>query len=201
MRPGFREPPWDAPLDIEAEVRSLPGSATIKGLFLLPMLLEASRRGLVLKTARTRYLPFVEYPLVEHLRLLVEAAHAFYPTLTTRRGLRKLGRAAPRALSDTLMGKVMWSTVTDVASGLELAARIYAITAPSSRVVIVESHPGDALVRLEGAHCFVDSNHVGTWEGVLRACRVNGSVAVRVQSARIAEFALEWPVPGRYSMA
>jgi uncharacterized protein (TIGR02265 family) len=156
---------------------------------------EAARRHLVLKSARERYLPFTDYPLVEHLRLLVEAAHAFYPSLTTRRGLRRLGRGAPRAIGETTVGKVMWSTVTDVPSALDFAIRIYAITAPSSRASILESTRSHALVRLEGAHCFVDSNHVGTWEAVLRACDVRGNVTVRVESAHAAEFALEWPPP------
>jgi uncharacterized protein (TIGR02265 family) len=193
MLAGFSEPLWDAPVDVEAEARALPASATIKGLFLLPMVAEATRRRLVLRAARDRYLPFVDYPLIEHLRLLIEAAHAFYPELSTRRGLRRLGRAAPRAIGETLVGKVHWSTVTDITSGLEYGARMYAITAPSSRVVILENAPGQARLRLEGSHCFVDSNHVGTWEGILRACDVEGTVAVRIESSRTAELALEWP--------
>jgi hypothetical protein len=196
MRPGFHEPQWDAPLDVEAEARALPRNATIKGLFLLPMVAEATRRGVLLKGARERYLPFVDYPLHEHLRLLVEAAHVFYPELGLRRGLRRLGRAAPQAVSETLVGKVMWSAVTDVASGIELGVRIYAVTARSSRVVIVEAASGWALLRLEGAHCLVDSNHVGTWEGILRACHVKATVTVRVESIRAAELALEWPPAG-----
>ena len=192
MEPGFYEPVWDAPLDVEAEVRALAAGATIKGLFIQPMVEEAARRHATLRGARERYLPFVDYPLVEHLRVMVEAAHAFSPSLTTRRGLRRLGRAAPLAVANTVVGKVLWSAVTDVASGLELAARIYAITAPSSRVVVLENKPGHARVRLEGTHCFLDSNHVGTWEGVMHACHVKGTVGVRIEPRGAAEFALAW---------
>jgi uncharacterized protein (TIGR02265 family) len=200
----FHAPPWDAPLDVNAEIEGLPKGATMKGLFMLPMVAEAQSRGVTLPAARDRYLPFSDYPLAEHARLLVESAHSFYPNLTTRRGLRKLGHAAVHAFRQATIGKVMWATVSSVDSALEAASKTYSIAVPSSHLSTLERSPGRAVVRLwGGAHCFLDSNHVGTLEGVLRASQVEGSVAVRVESRFVADYLLTWRVsslpPGRGS--
>ena len=147
----------------------VPPDATTKGLCLSPMVAEARRRGIALKGARERYLPFLDYPLVEHMRLLVETAHLFYPNLCTRQGLRKLGRAAHSAIAETLIGKIVWGGVDGVHGALDSAVRCYAITVPCTRVSVVERSAGSARVRL-GSECpsFLDSHHVGVFEAVIR---------------------------------
>jgi len=197
MPSEFHVPPWDAPLDVNAELEAIPKEATMKGLFIVPMLVEARRQGVTLKSARERYLPFTDYPLIEHARVLVEAAHAFFPDLTTRRGLRKLGRAAQRAFAQATIGKVMWATVDSPESAIEAASKTYVISTPSARLLIVERAPGRARVRLEGVHCFRDSNHVGTLEGVLLAANTKGTVHVRIDSPTVCEFELSWIVPSQ----
>jgi uncharacterized protein (TIGR02265 family) len=193
----FQEPPWDTPLDVNAELEAIPKGATMKGLFILPMVAEARSRGIVLPSARDRYLTFNDYPLVEHGRVMVESAQAFFPNISTRRGLRKLGRAAVRAFSQTTIGKVMWASVDSVDSALDAAAKMYTIAVPSCRMTVVERAQGRAVVRLGGeAHCFLDSNHVGTLEGVLHASGANGgTVAVRIESRFVGEYRLTWNDP------
>jgi uncharacterized protein (TIGR02265 family) len=188
----FSEPPWDAPLDVDAECASIPGGATMKGMFTMPMVAEARQRGMTLTGARDRYLPFTDYPLVEHARLLIAAAGAFFPQVNVRQGLRKLGRAGARAIVETTVGRVMWTTVADVPSALELVVKAYAIAGPSTRMSLLENDPGRARLRLHGFHCFRDSNHVGNLEGILRACHARGRVAVRIEGPRVAEYLVEW---------
>ena len=195
MPSEFYIPPWDAPLDVNAELDAIPKGATIKGLFILPMIVEGRRRGITLPRARERYLPFTDYPLEEQARLLVDAAHAFYPELSTRRGLRRLGRAAHQAFAQATIGKVMWASVDSVDAALEAAAKTYAVTASSTRVTILECAADRAHVRLEGAHCFLDSNHVGTFEGVLLACNTKASVSVRIDSPTAGELLLTGASP------
>src|SRR6185369_9387325 len=60
---GFHLPPWGQPLDVEACLAAIPAASTIKSFFILPMLEEARRRGVVLPAARERYLPFADYPI------------------------------------------------------------------------------------------------------------------------------------------
>jgi uncharacterized protein (TIGR02265 family) len=191
----FHAPPWDAPLDVAAEIERIPPAATIKGLFLIPLVAEMRKKAADAKSPRDRYLPFSDYPLREHAHLLADAAHLLYPDLTTRRGLRKLGRAAQRAFAETTLGKVVWSTVYSVDTALDAAAKTYAIVTPSVRITVMERATGRALVRLEGPSCFFDSNQVGTFEGVLRTCDVRPVVAIRTPARDVGELLLTWTAP------
>jgi len=196
MHPEFHTPSWDAPLDVNAELDAVPQGTTIKGMFLLPMVLEAQRQGIRLESARDRYLPFTDYPLVEHGRLLVESARAFYPQLTIRRGLRKLGHAGLRAFAESTIGKVVWAAVDGVDAAIDATAKTYAIAIPAGRLTIAERSPGLVRVRLTGGvHYFLDSNHVGNFEGVLRACHAQGTVAVRLEPPAAGELLLTWTGP------
>jgi uncharacterized protein (TIGR02265 family) len=188
----FPEPPWHAPLDVDAEYASIPAGATIKGMFIMPMVTEARQRGVTLPGSRDRYLPFTDYPLVEHARLLVAAAGAFFPHLGVRQGLRKLGRGGVQSIVETTIGRVMWTTVADVPSALEVMVKVYAMASPLTRMSLLENDVGRARLRLHGVHCFRDSNHVGNLEGILRACHARGRVAVRIEGPRVAEYLVEW---------
>jgi len=192
MVADFHDPPWSAPLDVAACLAAIPDDATVKGLFLLPMVAEAQRLGVVLPGARERYLPFSDYPLTEHATLLVEAARVLFPDASMREGLRKLGRAAQRAFRETTIGKVIWSTAEHLHGALDSVAKGYALTSFPSRVAVVEKGPGVAHVRFEEVHYFIDSHHVGIFEGVMRACGVRGSVRVRLDSPSSGEFLLTW---------
>ena len=152
----------------------------------------ARKRGIILKAARQRYLPFFDYPLVEHVQTLVEYAQGLYPTIPLRQGLRKIGRLAYTSFLDSLVGKVLWAGVDNVSKGLETAAKAYAITSPVARATLVENSAGRARVRLEGIYYFLDCNHVGVFEGVLRACKASGTVLVRIDSPTSGELLITW---------
>src|SRR5262252_4083855 len=107
----FVEPRWDAPFDDEAELAAIPESSTISGMFLAPLVAEATRRGITLPSARDRYVQFKFYPLVEHARLLLETCARIYPDRPRRMALRKLGRGAPQALVATTLGRVVLGSV------------------------------------------------------------------------------------------
>jgi len=192
MDESFQDPPWDAPLDVAACVAAIPPEAKVKGLFMLPMVLELQRQGLVISGARERYLPFSDYPLVEHVNLLVESARLLFPGLPMRQGLRKLGRGAVRAFTDTTIGKVVWANAEHLQGALDSVAKGYDLTIRPSRVEVVERAATHARVRLDHVHYFLDSHHVGIFEGVMRACGVNGSVRIRLDSATSGDYRLQW---------
>jgi uncharacterized protein (TIGR02265 family) len=189
---SYRAPDWDAPLHVQACLSAIPPRATLKGLFSAPLIAEARRKGIALAGARERYLPFADYPLVEHVRLLVEAARAFYPDRPLRLGLRTLGWHAYPSFIQSVVGRVLWASVDGVNKGVEVAAKAYTLSAPSLRVTCIESGPARAIVRLEGVPYFLDSTHVGVFEGVLRACGAQGTVLVRLLSPSSADFLLTW---------
>ncbi len=191
----FCAPPWEAPLDVNECFAAIPSKATMKGLCLAPMVTEAKRRGITLRGARDRYLPFVDYPLVEHARLLVESARAFFPALSMRQALRKIGRAAQKVAIETVVGKVLWAGVEDVEHALESTVRSYAVSSPSTRVTLLEHAPGRARVRLDRVSYFLDSHHVGVFEAAMRVCQVKGTVFVRLDTLCDGEFLVTWDPP------
>ncbi len=134
----FVSPPWTSPLDIALELRRIPESATQKGMFLLPMVVEAKRRGSVLPSARPRYLPFQDYPLREHAQLLVEAAQVLFANDPLRIGLRRLGRGGHAAFVESTVGKVVWASVTDAAGAMDAITRAYEISVPGCTTRVVE---------------------------------------------------------------
>lgn len=188
----FVDPPWDAPLDVAAEIKRVPDGLTQKGMFLLPMVVEAKKRGLALSGARDRYVPFQDYPLREHVALLVEAARAFYPDVNVRQGLRRLGRGAYRAFMESTVGKVVWASVTDSHGALEGILKGYAIGVPGCSAKMIERRPHGAVIRLERIPYFLDSHHVGCFEGAARAIGIRARIRIRLDSSSSGEFLCEW---------
>ena len=167
--PGnFVEPMWDAPLDVEACVRQIPEAATVTGMFLEPLLELARNKGYTLHAARDRYVPFRVYPMREHATLLLETCARAFPRLPLRQALRKLGRAAPHALLRSTLGKITIGSARGVLDVLQAMARAYPLNVHPARVEVLESGAGRAVVRIEQLHYFLDSHHVGAFEGVLR---------------------------------
>ena len=188
----FREPPWNAPLDIEREIECIPASAQVRGMFILPVLQEAKRAKISMQRMRDRYLPFQFYPLREHARLLADTAAAVYPKLPMRQALRKLGRGAPYAFSGSTLGRVLLQAAQgplEVASAL---AKGYELTLDPGRAIVEERGPSCVDVSLEEVHYFVDSHHVGAFEGALKFANTRGHVKLHRISAAQAVLRLTW---------
>lgn len=191
-RVRFVEPPWGAPLDAHAVIAAIPPTATISGMFLAPLVVEAKRRGIVLPSARERYVPFTFYPLAEHAKLLVESCERLFGDKPLRQALRKLGRGAPQALVATTLGKVVLGSVEGVGDVIAAMVKAYPLNARPCSVTVLELDASHAIVRLEEVHYFLDSHHVGTFEGVLRYAGVSGGVRIAARGRTAADFLLEW---------
>jgi uncharacterized protein (TIGR02265 family) len=192
--PRFVEPPWNLPLDEQAALDSIPENATISGMFVAPLVMEAKRLGMILPSARDRYLPFGFYPLREHARLLLETCERRFGHLPLRQALRKLGRGAPAALMTSTLGKVMLGSVDDPPQIIRAMAAAYPLNARPSRVSVPVMEPGRAIVRMEEVHYFLDSHHVGAFEGVLKFAGVRGTVLIDIRGSAAADLMLTWDV-------
>lgn len=188
----FLPPRWDAPLDREAELAAIPETATISGMFLAPLVNEAQKRGVVLRSARERYVGFTFYPLREHARLLLEVCDRLYPDRPVRQILRKLGRGAPNALLASTLGKVVLGSVEGPHDVIAAMAKAYPLNARPSKVTVLESARGRSVVRLEDIFYFLDSHHVGAFEGVLNFAKVEGQVLIAKRGRASADLLLEW---------
>jgi uncharacterized protein (TIGR02265 family) len=185
-------PPWGAALNADLSVEAIPEGATISGMFLAPLLLEAKRRGITLPSSRDRYVPFTFYPLREHARLLLETCERLFPDRSLRQGLRKLGRGAPKALVASTLGKIVLGSVQGPHDVVAAMAKAYALNARPSRVTVLEATRGRSVVRLEEIHYFLDSHHVGTFEGALNFAGVKGRVLIAKRGRAAADLLLEW---------
>lgn len=189
---GFLDPPWESPLDVEAELRRVPELAKQKGMFLIPMVTEAKKLGQKLPSARERYLPFQDYPLREHVQLMVEFSHVLFPKLSLRQGLRRIGRAAHRAFIDSTVGKVVWASVNDPHSAIAGILKGYSISVPDSDARVIDHGAKYARVRMDRVYYFLDCHHVGCIEGAVRAVGVDTHIRIKIDSPTSAEFMCEW---------
>jgi uncharacterized protein (TIGR02265 family) len=188
----FLEPPWDAPLDAARACSSIPADATISGMFFTALVAGAKARGLTLPSARDRYTPFQFYPVADLARLLVEAGERFFPERPLRQALRSLGKAGPAAFLTSTLGKVTLGSTEGVHAAVTAMANAYELNVRPSQVSVVDSGPTWAIARLEKVPYFLDSHHVGTFEGVLRFAGAQGAVRIAARSSTSAEFLLTW---------
>jgi len=189
---SFREPDLDGPLEVELVLRSIPANATMTGLFLAAVVREAERLHVKLPSARERYGSFRPYPLREHAELLVQASRALWPTVPIRQSLRKLGRGAPRTLVQSMVGRVVLGSVEGPMEILRAMAKSYSIHTQPGKLEVIDLGPGRAVVRMTEIHHFLDSHHVGVFEGVLRWAQVTGTVRIHVYSRTDADLLCEW---------
>jgi uncharacterized protein (TIGR02265 family) len=189
----FVEPNWTAPLDPQKVLQAIPESATITGMFLEPITKEARRKQIKLPSARDRYVAFRFYPLREHVRLLVEACAQFYPDRPLRFALRSLGRAAPAALLTSTLGRASVGSAQGTLAIIDAMAKSYAVNLPGANVALLEQSKRQCIVRMQGVNYFLDSHHVGVFEGVLRYAGVTeATVLLRARSASDADVLCRW---------
>jgi uncharacterized protein (TIGR02265 family) len=167
----FSEPPWDEPLDPGPLIEAIPAAATITGAF-LQAIVDAARAREAPLQSRGTYVGFRRYPLREHATLLVEAARLLFPTESLRMGLRRLGRGGPRTLVGTMLGRVMLGSVEGPIELLRAMAKAYPLHTTPGSLEVMEATPGRAVLRVEAIHYFLDSHHVGVFEGLLRYAEV-----------------------------
>jgi uncharacterized protein (TIGR02265 family) len=195
----YDRPSWDAPLDAESYVRAIPPGALIKGFYAATVAAEAKRRGIKLAHASDKYLPFLDYSLANHNRLLVETARAFWPDVPLRQGLRKIGRAAVQSLLETTFGKALLGGLTQpetVGRALLAFGRAYTTTLskPTPVVEVIETGERSAIFRLRDAWVFHDSQQIGIIEGLCRACGAQADVRFAMDGPASGEFACSWEV-------
>jgi uncharacterized protein (TIGR02265 family) len=193
FRPNeFVDPPWGAALRVEACLAEIPDSATIAGMFYLALLEGAKRRGLSLVLPKQRYVPFGFYSLREFARALVQAAELFYPRHSLRQALRALGNSGPKAFAASTLGKVTLGSAEGPQAAVTAIAKTYEVNIRPSRCSVIKSEPRSMHLALENVHHFLDSHHVGVFEGTLEHARTPGRVRIASRSRSAAELLLEW---------
>jgi uncharacterized protein (TIGR02265 family) len=188
----FVEPDWHAPFDPDLELRLVPEDAKISGMFLAPLVAELKRVAPGAAVTRPRYVAFNFYPLREHAQLLLEACRLVYPQRPLRVALRTLGRAAPQAFVASTLGKVVLGSTQGVHDRIAAIAKGYELNLRPGRATVLESGKTRIVVRLEDVHYFLDSHHVGAYEGTMKQAGVAGRVLLADRGRASADLLLEW---------
>jgi uncharacterized protein (TIGR02265 family) len=189
---AFVDPPWATPLDAERVLGSIPANATIAGMFFLALADGAERRQVALELPRPRYLPFGFYPVAEFAPLLVKAAGLFHPQQSLREGLRRIGTAGPAAFLASTLGRVTLGSSEGVHATVSAIAKTYGINTRPSRCQVTQTLPRSMRVSLDDVVYFLDSHHVGVFEGTLQYAGVAGGVRIHSRSETSAELLLDW---------
>jgi uncharacterized protein (TIGR02265 family) len=189
---AFVDPPWESVLSVEACIAEIPEDATIAGMFYLALLEGAKRRNVELTLPRQRYVPFAFYSARDFARSLVQAARSFYPGRSLRQALREIGTAGPRAFAGSTLGKVTLGSACDVHTAVSAIANTYPVNIRPSGCVVTDKTARSMCVSLENIYYFLDSHHVGVFEGTLAHAGVQGRVRIASRSRISADLLLEW---------
>ena len=193
----FIAPDWEAPLDVDAFIRATPASAVVKGMYPASIVAESKRRGLTLAHAGEKYVSFHDYPMRDHLSLLVEAARAFSPELSLRQSLRKIGRGAVGVFLNSTLGRAVLGGLTQpetTGRALIGISRAYttALGKPTPQVDVKDTGETSCIVRLTDFWLFLDSHQIGILEGAGRACGVRLDVQVALEGLAKGELSCSW---------
>jgi uncharacterized protein (TIGR02265 family) len=188
----FVEPLWNAPLDLSTALSHIEESATLAGMFFQAVVEGARQAGVTLRSARERYTRFKFYPQTEFAQLLVEGAGIFYPGIPLREALRKMGHSAPHAMIESTMGRVIFGSVEGVAEVITAMAKTYPLNVRPCVVEVTDTGQNYVLVRLQNIGYFLDSHHIGVFEGTLTYAGVRGSIRIRSHGPKSADYLCSW---------
>jgi uncharacterized protein (TIGR02265 family) len=192
MSTAFASPPWSAPLDVPSALAVIAPEATIAGMFFLAVVEGAKRRSVTIPGLRERYLPFGFYPVSEFAPLLLSAAASFYPERSLRQGLRAIGKTGPIVFLESQLGKVTLGSAIGVHAAVEAIAKTYAINIRHSQCTVSQATEKSCIVSMRDVPHFLDSHHVGVFEGTLDYAGVKGNVLIASHSATSADLRLDW---------
>ncbi len=155
---------------------------------------ECTKHGVALGTKK--YTAFREYPGEELLDLLVATAQGVWPNLPIKEALRRVGKIAFPTLFNSLIGKVVFGALSrDVTSIWKVLPKGYSVSSNVGSAQLLELHPTEVLVRMEGIYAFVDSWHVGMFEGAIELYGSTPDIFIKVMSANSADFHITWIEP------
>ena len=195
----FREPRFDAKVDLDAHLRLLSPAATCKGLFFTHFF-DLAKRVIspddLLRRAglpERRHLVFHDYPMADQLRLIVGTAQVLLPSLPLGEGLRRVGRTAYDGLLGSHAGRVVFGVL-----GLDLPQ---ILTYGPRAISLVTSFKGVSTERVgertfhvyyRDMPAFLETYHVGALEGVLEKCGARGRVRTDVVDLANAVHEVTW---------
>jgi uncharacterized protein (TIGR02265 family) len=183
LLPADPSAPLHGGVDIEEAVRVTPETARTKGMFFRPLaaelgpLFDELAPRLVAPPRVGRYLPFLDYPSRDHVRLIDAVARKRFPFLSTREAYRKLGSESFGEFARSTLGRVALGLLSeDVGAAMRRFGEGYALLVKHTRPVRCTPQP-DGGVEL----VFEDALSMPEYVlGILEAIVLRGGRAPRV---------------------
>jgi uncharacterized protein (TIGR02265 family) len=198
--PVFVDPRFDdSRVDLEAHLRLLAPDARCKGIFFTHFI-ELSRKWVepseLLARAGIpdrRYFAFHDFPMADHLRLLVATARALHPRTSLGEGLRRIGRTAYDGLLGSHVGRVAFGALgLDLERILLLGPRAIRLVTTFDKMHAEKVSERTVQVHYREMPAFLETYHVGVLEGVLAHCNAFGRVRTNVTDIANATHEVTW---------
>ncbi len=94
--------------------------------------------------------------------------------------------------AESVLGKVTLGSASGVHACIEAIAKTYPINIRPSQCTISEVTAKSCVVSLIDVHHFLDSHHVGVFEGTLQHAGATGTVRIARKSDVSADLLLKW---------
>lgn len=164
---------------------------TIKGMFLNFVIdFERDHGG---EVERKRCIGFKSYPIGEYNALVDEVAQTLLPELTIAEARRRIGSEIYPRFTETMVGTALlaiaghdWNRV------ILVGPKAYEVSLAPGSVEVTMRRRGEALVQLREIWTYVDTLHLGIWEGAMKRCGAEGTIEVELLSRCDADFKIQW---------
>ena len=142
--------------------------------------------------ADTRYVGFTLYPYADFVRLAVAGARVVKPA-STAEGLRELGAHAYDTLLESQFGRVILGAFGKNFDHVVMAgARAYAVSLNFGKIEVQRVATGHVRYEFREMPAFLETFQRGAFEGGMKACGVEGEVAVTSKDVANATFDIRW---------
>ncbi|MFO0605423.1 MAG: DUF2378 family protein [Polyangiales bacterium] len=196
---GFVDPRTHLPVELDAQLALLPRRATCKGMFFTDPLARAGRVAPTVDVfaragvAPRRYLPFVDYPHAEWMRIANAAAAVIAPGGRVGDGLRELGHHAYDAIFENPIGKVLFGPLGfDLERVFEHAGTGYRLGLGFGAVRAERVAAQHWRVRFTDFPSFIETYNVGVIEGAVRRYGYTPRVRARLDDPSRGVLDVRW---------
>jgi uncharacterized protein (TIGR02265 family) len=159
-------------LDVESFIARVPSDASCKGMYFTDLLAIFRRTGhgggdgRVAELAAKRYVPFRDYPLVDHMRMTALASRLMFPDCCTREAMRRLGRKAFPAFVQSLIGRIVFKTLgPDLDQIFAAGPKSFEVSLSRGRATATRLGDGHWRYDFREMYGFLDTYYVGVVEG------------------------------------
>lgn len=183
---AFNRPTFETPVDVAAYLRACPKSATTRGTFFqfVVNFVEKEKRkvpdALFEGVSARRWVSWGSHPLVDFMRLAVNAAGVVHADLPLGEALRRIGWMAYPSFAATMAGRVVIYAFGDDLDALMMAMpRAYSVSISNASVTSTRIASGHWVVAMRDVYNFVDTYQLGVIEGAVRARGFTPQVRIR----------------------